>query len=321
MNVRPRLALAAAVIIGIAAPLTSRAETPGAHHDLDAARASLLAADAALSAASLALGPADGLTSGLASDVVFLPPRAAIVEGRAAAQGWLAQNLAAGTTVSWHALHADVSGDASRGYTFGWRTVTTPRPDGSTRVGNGMYASFWRRQGDRWLLVAHAYTGAYATPALPLPDGWAFQPNDGTRASADEVDEAAARAELMGADLAFSDLAGAAGTGVAFGTFAAEEAVLLPGAPDLVYGRAAVEEAYTPQPGDPVFTMAWAPRYTGVAQSGDVGFTSGYATITAADPALPPSYSKYLTLWKRQADGSWRFVADIGSGAPAPAAE
>ena len=27
---------------------------------------------------------------------------------------------------------------------------------------------------------------------------------------------------------------------------------------------------------------------------------------------------KYLTLWARQADGSWRFVADGGSATPGP---
>jgi ketosteroid isomerase-like protein len=28
-------------------------------------------------------------------------------------------------------------------------------------------------------------------------------------------------------------------------------------------------------------------------------------------------YSKYLTVWKKQRDGSWRFVADGGSARPA----
>ncbi|HYG68299.1 MAG TPA: DUF4440 domain-containing protein [Anaeromyxobacteraceae bacterium] len=313
------LALAAAAAIGLAAPSTSLAGD-GSHHDLDAARASLLAADASLSAASAELGPVDGFATGVAADVLFLPPRGAVVEGRDAARTWLAQNLTPGTAVSWFPLHGDVSGDASRGYTFGWRTVATPRPDGTQRVGNGMYASFWRRQGDRWVVIAHAYTSAYAIPSLPVPELWAFEPNDGALASEGEIDEAEGLAEVMAADRAFSALSVAEGTGVAFGTYAAEEAVLLPGAPDLVYGRAAIEDAYTPRPGDPVFTMKWGPEYAGIAQSGDLGFTVGYAVVTVPDPAAPPRHSKYLSIWKLQPDGTWRFVADIGSGStPRPA--
>jgi ketosteroid isomerase-like protein len=50
-----------------------------------------------------------------------------------------------------------------------------------------------------------------------------------------------------------------------------------------------------------------------IAPSGDLGCTVGEAQI-----ATLKRYSKYLTIWRRQADGSWKFVADGGNARPAP---
>ena len=47
------------------------------------------------------------------------------------------------------------------------------------------------------------------------------------------------------------------------------------------------------------------------------GYTWGYATYTQAGQE-GASYGKYITVWQRQDDGSWKWIADMGSGAPAP---
>lgn len=60
----------------------------------------------------------------------------------------------------------------------------------------------------------------------------------------------------------------------------------------------------TPAPGPP---LDWWPQFAGVANSGDLGFTTGGATINA----------RYFTVWQRQEDGSWRWIYD---GGPALAA-
>ena len=54
-----------------------------------------------------------------------------------------------------------------------------------------------------------------------------------------------------------------------------------------------------PPPGPPLF---WWPEFAGVANSGDLGFTTGGATIPV----------RYFTVWQRQADGSWRWIYDGG---------
>ena len=95
-------------------------------------------------------------------------------------------------------------------------------------------------------------------------------------------------------------------------TFAAEDAVTIgpPGAP-MTHGRDAIGASFAEFPADAV--LEWAPVWGEVAGSGDLGCTVGEATITARQ-----SYSKYLTIWKRQAGGAWKFVADGGNARPAP---
>ncbi len=55
-----------------------------------------------------------------------------------------------------------------------------------------------------------------------------------------------------------------------------------------------------------------------VSQAGDLGFTVGNAVFTGEreDGARILRYSKYLTVWKKQRDGSWRFVVDGGNDRP-----
>jgi hypothetical protein len=55
----------------------------------------------------------------------------------------------------------------------------------------------------------------------------------------------------------------------------------------------------SPPPGPP---LHWWPQFAGVANSGDLGFTTGGATIPV----------RYFTVWQRQTDGSGRWIYDGG---------
>ncbi|MEQ1708883.1 MAG: hypothetical protein ABL864_11210 [Terricaulis sp.] len=60
--------------------------------------------------------------------------------------------------------------------------------------------------------------------------------------------------------------------------------------------------------------LFWAPVYAGIACSGDLGFTTGPVSFDAArTPAI-----QYFTVWRRQPDGSWKWIYD---GGPGPVAE
>jgi ketosteroid isomerase-like protein len=50
-----------------------------------------------------------------------------------------------------------------------------------------------------------------------------------------------------------------------------------------------------------------------------LGFTVGEYTLTGRGPtgAAVQRFGKYLTVWKRQPNGSWKFAVDGGNGSPA----
>jgi ketosteroid isomerase-like protein len=57
-------------------------------------------------------------------------------------------------------------------------------------------------------------------------------------------------------------------------------------------------------------SLAWWPVLAGIARSGDFGFTTGSFSI---DATRAPR-GQYFTVWKRQPDGSWRWIFDGGPG-------
>jgi len=56
--------------------------------------------------------------------------------------------------------------------------------------------------------------------------------------------------------------------------------------------------------------LQWAPDYTDV--SGDLGYTYGRYTHLVPDSSgnVTESHGIFHTVWKRQSDGSWRYVWD-----------
>jgi uncharacterized protein (TIGR02246 family) len=68
--------------------------------------------------------------------------------------------------------------------------------------------------------------------------------------------------------------------------------------------------------------ISWKTKKVEVAQSGDLAFSSGTYEVTLNDPTGTPvnDRGKYLEVWKKQSDGSWKCVADAwNSDLPASA--
>jgi ketosteroid isomerase-like protein len=58
-----------------------------------------------------------------------------------------------------------------------------------------------------------------------------------------------------------------------------------------------------------------------VSRSGDLGYTRGTYMLTATDPASKKAVTekgRFVTIFRKQADGSWKAVQDINN-ADAPA--
>jgi ketosteroid isomerase-like protein len=77
-----------------------------------------------------------------------------------------------------------------------------------------------------------------------------------------------------------------------------------------VEGAEAITAAMAPLLDDPAKKLLWEPVASGLAPTGDVGFTVGEATITV-DGAIK-SYTAYVTIWQKQPDGTWRVRFDTG---------
>ena len=124
------------------------------------------------------------------------------------------------------------------------------------------------------------------------------------------MDRESLQEEIRLAEKAFADMARERGVREAFLAFAAEDAVL--NRDDrIISGKEAIREYFDQQTLKDV-ELSWAPEYIDVSVSGDLGWTWGNYQFRARDKDgnLLTSEGIFHTVWKRQADGSWKFVWD-----------
>jgi ketosteroid isomerase-like protein len=66
--------------------------------------------------------------------------------------------------------------------------------------------------------------------------------------------------------------------------------------------------------------LIWEPRYGDVAASGELGYLTGPSrSILPSRNNGRPRHSVYSSVWKRQRDGTFKVVLDVGVETPAPA--
>jgi ketosteroid isomerase-like protein len=67
--------------------------------------------------------------------------------------------------------------------------------------------------------------------------------------------------------------------------------------------------------------LTWWPTYADVSRAGDLGWTTGpYEFREKPSDANPAGTGHFFTVWRRQPDGGWKFVLDLGVRHPAPEA-
>lgn len=79
-------------------------------------------------------------------------------------------------------------------------------------------------------------------------------------------------------------------------------------------GSAAIRRLMTTALADTHVLLDWQPVSASVAASGDLGYTIGRWQVrvrNAPDSVL--SHGNYVTIWRKQADGSWKAAVDIGN--------
>jgi ketosteroid isomerase-like protein len=116
--------------------------------------------------------------------------------------------------------------------------------------------------------------------------------------------------KMMDADRAFSKMSVQKGMKTAFLDYIDSNGVLLRPKQLPIVGADAID--YLIQINDSSYTMQWEPKGGGIAQSGELGYTYGLYALkpSGRDTTL---YGTYVSIWKKQADGSWKFVLDSGN--------
>jgi ketosteroid isomerase-like protein len=121
---------------------------------------------------------------------------------------------------------------------------------------------------------------------------------------------------VLARDAEFAALSLAKGYTVAFERFADSRAVCFTNG-DFQWGLAGVRDVFGGWASEE--ELSWAPKAGRAAASGDLAWTAGFATMTVGSGASATiAYSNYLTVWARQADGSWRWLLDAGNSRPPP---
>ena len=63
--------------------------------------------------------------------------------------------------------------------------------------------------------------------------------------------------------------------------------------------------------------LIWEPRYGDVSSNGELGYLTGpVRNIRASRDGGKPRHSNYASIWKRQRDGSFKVVMDVGINTP-----
>lgn len=121
---------------------------------------------------------------------------------------------------------------------------------------------------------------------------------------------------LLAADLAFAKATAEKGLEGWLSWFAPDAKIFPPGEA-VIEGIEAIRTYYAKTGFDPK-PLTWKPAFADLAASGDLGYTVGYASWPGTDEKghKVTRGSKYLTVWKKQADGSWKVAADLGNSAP-----
>jgi ketosteroid isomerase-like protein len=127
-----------------------------------------------------------------------------------------------------------------------------------------------------------------------------------------QVDTAALAAQLTQLDDAWS-AAAATRNADSVASFYATDAVAYPPNMPVAVGRAAARDVWAGGFADSTYTISWTTTAARVAASGDMGFTAGsyQESYRGADGNPVTMTGKYLCVWAKQADGSWKATNDM----------
>lgn len=144
------------------------------------------------------------------------------------------------------------------------------------------------------LLLLFGLTACCSEPSKPTPP-----------------DKAKLKAEITAAEHAFRDAVNAKGAATAFAEYAAEDATIRRENDTLIHGKAAILH-YHQTPFYQTAKADWEPDFIDISDDGSMAYSYGRYRWDFTDSTGQPQNfgGGYMTIWKRQADNTWKYVWD-----------
>jgi ketosteroid isomerase-like protein len=120
-----------------------------------------------------------------------------------------------------------------------------------------------------------------------------------------------ARSEIADAEKDFEKLAAEKGIAEAFWFYADSAAVIKRQHDTLIHGRVNIRKYYSSEFYNSA-SVKWSPDFIDVSDDGNMGYTYGRYVWQSKDSSGNTSEftGVFHTVWKRQNDGSWKYVWD-----------
>ncbi len=97
-------------------------------------------------------------------------------------------------------------------------------------------------------------------------------------------------------------------------SYYADDAVEVPNGADAIHGKANIAKTMGFL-NDKNNQLTWTPVDAGISISGDLGWTSGTYEFRSKDKdgKIKVEHGNYTSIWKKQPDGNWKVVLDMGN--------
>lgn len=121
---------------------------------------------------------------------------------------------------------------------------------------------------------------------------------------------------MVATEFAFAKMSEQQGVRPSFMAFIADDGILF--RPKAVKGKQWMTDHPVP-PSDKRPLLKWYPSFADMARAGDMGYTFGpWEFKNDVSDAQPVGFGHFLTVWKKQNDGTWKFAVDLGISHPQP---
>jgi|GEM_PF-906671 len=276
----------------------------------------LLEKDREISMASVEKGILKAFYSFMTNYSILLPENGHPVYGKEACRKLIDQVEMKGWEgkLKWEPTFANVSKARDLGYTHGRFERPTTDDKGKEKITYGYYGTIWKKQPNaEWKVVV--------SQGLILLKDLNQVPID-KKIDLSNVDDITK--QVVNTEVAFSNESVENGIPEAFYRFIDDDGIALsaagPPRTKETFAKMIAAAKKKKKNDDRKSKLEWEPIYSHVSKSKDMAYNYGpyEYTITKAKGITQCFYGYFVTVWKRQLDGSWKFVFDGGNQSPPP---